>query len=69
MKISDDQTRLYLELYFKAKEPDRDSTEASGTDTFIIFDTKDTNKKNQEEITREQWTAVNLYMGMTKDST
>ncbi len=51
LKISDDQTMLYLELYFKAKEPDRDSTEASGTDTFIIFDTKDTSKKIRKILT------------------
>jgi hypothetical protein len=45
LKISDDQAKLYLELYFKAKEPKRDSTEASGTETFIIYDTKDSKKK------------------------
>lgn len=51
LKISDDQTKLYLELYFKAKEPYRDSTEASGTDTFVIFDTKDTSKKIRKILT------------------
>ena len=51
LKISEDQTKLYLELYFKAKEPDRDSTEASGTETFVIFDTKDTGKKIKKIIT------------------
>lgn len=51
LKISDDQTKLYLKLYFKAKEPDRDSTEVSGTDTFVIFDTKDTAKKIKKIIT------------------
>jgi hypothetical protein len=45
LKISDDHTKLYIKLYFKAREPHSDSTEASGTDTFIIFDTKDTKKK------------------------
>jgi hypothetical protein len=51
LKISDDQTRLYLELYFKAKEPVRDSTEASGTDKFVIFDTKDPSKKIRKILT------------------
>ncbi len=51
LKISDDQTKLYIELYFKAKEPDRDSTEASGTDAFIIFDTNDTSKKIRKILT------------------
>ena len=51
LKISEDQTKLYLELYFKAKEPDRDSTEAGGTETFVIFDTKDTSKKIKKIIT------------------
>jgi hypothetical protein len=46
LKISADQTKLYIELYFKAKEPHSDSTEASGIDTFIIFDTKDRKKKS-----------------------
>jgi len=45
LKISDDQTKIYIELYFKAKEPERDSTEARGTDTFLIYDTKDSKKK------------------------
>ncbi|PHN02569.1 hypothetical protein CRP01_31840 [Flavilitoribacter nigricans DSM 23189 = NBRC 102662] len=51
LKISDDQTRLYLELYFNAKEPTRDSTEASGTDTLLIFDTKETSKKIRKILT------------------
>lgn len=51
LKISEDQTKLYLELYFKAKEPDRDSTEVSGTDSFVIFDTKDTGTKIKKIIT------------------
>ncbi|MDP3471764.1 MAG: hypothetical protein Q8S14_07795 [Algoriphagus sp.] len=50
LKISEDQTKLYLELYFRAKEPDRDSTEVSGTDTFVIFDTKDTGRKIKKII-------------------
>lgn len=45
LKISDNKTKLYIELYFKAKEPHSESTEASGTDTVIIFDTKDRKKK------------------------
>lgn len=51
LKISDDQTRLYLELYFNAKEHARDSTEARGTGTFVIFDTKDTSKKIRKILT------------------
>jgi hypothetical protein len=51
LKISEDQTRLYLELYFNAKEPARDSTEASGTDTFVLFDTKNTSKKIRKILT------------------
>jgi hypothetical protein len=51
LNISDDHTKLYLELFFKAKETDRDSTEASGIETFVIFDTKDTGKKIRKIIT------------------
>lgn len=50
LKISEDQTKLYLELYFEAKEPDRDSTEASGSDKIVIFDTKDKGKKIKKII-------------------
>lgn len=45
LKISDDRTKLYIKLYYKVKEPYLDKTEASGTETFIIYDTKDSKKK------------------------
>lgn len=45
LKISDGQTKLYIELYFKAKEPNFDKTESSGTGTFLIYNTKSSKKK------------------------
>ena len=51
LKISGDQTKLYIELYFQAKEPHLDNTEVSGKETFVIYDTKDTNRKIKKIIT------------------
>ena len=68
MKIFEDQTKLYLELYFKAKEPKRDSTEASGTDTLVIFDTKDISKKIKK-ILSGTMDSGQFYLGKTKTST
>jgi len=51
LKISADQTKLYIELYFKAKEPHSDRTEVSGTEKFIIYDTKDKKKKIVKVVT------------------
>ncbi|GAA0881096.1 hypothetical protein GCM10009119_40660 [Algoriphagus jejuensis] len=63
MKISDDQTQLYLELYFRAKEPHQDSTEVSGTDAFVIFDTKDAQKKIVKILTGTTDSGHFMYRG------
>ena len=51
LNISDDQTKLYIELYFEAKEPHLDNTELSGKETFVIYDTKDTSKQIRKILT------------------
>lgn len=51
LKISDDQTKLYIELYLKVKEPHLDNTEVSGKETFVIYDTKNTSKKIRKILT------------------
>ncbi len=45
LKISNDKTKLFIELYFEAKEPHPDNSEVSGKETFLVYDTKDTSNK------------------------